>query len=347
MLSQRTTMLASLRSSGEQDALTTSSTDVRHQYTGPPDPANPAANIPITVTLLDDNNGSSSGMISVRNPGIQTQTPFIDTTPDVPILELLPQPVTAVFIDQQTSSTQTLQSTESRIVSSDRSLISELYLELEVIRPDGTVSETHRIEEEALNDLRAFFRTLPDNHYRIYLVRTDNNSRRLIMDVYVRRGRIIDPADDSEGTRDRPPTGEQAPAAVVPLDENPLLERVPNKSPEHAPVPDESPSQPQAEPIESGRAHLLPPVPSAERSPSPRQNSESAVPIVPLTRSLRWTVPLVGLGLAAAGDWPRQVQSALERSQESDWQRLRRAGRLCKPARKLDANGDGMPIRST
>ena len=56
--------------------------------------------------------------------------------------------------------------------------------------------------------MRGLFATLPDNRYKIFLVRTDNNSRRLVMDVFVRRGRVIDPSDESEGTRDRPPTAE-------------------------------------------------------------------------------------------------------------------------------------------
>ena len=121
------------------------------------------------------------------------------------------------------------------MVTSDVLIGSERYLELEVVAPDGTVISTHRIRDEALNDLRAFFASLPDNHYRIFLVRTDNNTRRLIMDVYVRRGRVIDPSDDSEGTRDRPPTSEtpvQGP--IPPLDENPFLDQP--TTPQEAPT---------------------------------------------------------------------------------------------------------------
>ena len=67
------------------------------------------------------------------------------------------------------------------------------------------------------------------------------------MDVFVRRGRVIAPGDDSEGTRDRPPTAEGtqhkianenkvpennaqpkgAPQQAVPLNNNPLLKPLP------------------------------------------------------------------------------------------------------------------------
>ena len=89
----------------------------------------------------------------------------------------------------------------------------ERYLELRIVYPDGTESEGFKIKDEALADLRKFFKTLPDGRYRIYLVRTENHSERLVIEVDVRHGRVIDVSDDSEGTRDRPPTEEEEAAA--------------------------------------------------------------------------------------------------------------------------------------
>jgi hypothetical protein len=197
-------------------------------------------------------------------------------------------------------------------------------LELEVIAPDGTVVSRHRIRDEALNDLRAFFATLPDNHYRIYLVRTENNSRRLIMDVYVRNGRVIDPSDDSEGTRDRPPTSETpVEAAPPPLDENPFLDQVPTQ-PGNVPSPPavDDATVPQADIDEM-------PADSANVS-EPNTRDAAARPLVlgPLRPSLRWVVPLVGLGVAARRSWSQEVRTALEQAEEHDWRRLRRAGRI-------------------
>ena len=57
---------------------------------------------------------------------------------------------------------------------------------------------------DVLNNLPQLFNKLPDDHYRLYYA--EQGTERLIMDVMVRRGKPIDPTDDSEGTQDRPPT---------------------------------------------------------------------------------------------------------------------------------------------
>jgi WD40 repeat protein len=77
----------------------------------------------------------------------------------------------------------------------------ERYLELEMSSPDGVVIATHSLVPEALSNLQGLAAVLPGGHYRVFYVRTDLNSRRLIIDFYVRTGRIIDPSDDSDGIR--------------------------------------------------------------------------------------------------------------------------------------------------
>ena len=114
--------------------------------------------------------------------------------------------------------------------------------------------------------MRGLIATLPDNHYKIYLVSTENNSHRLVLDVYVRQGRVVDPSDDSEGTRDRPPTeaGEQNQA--LPLENNPLLEQAPEE------VPTEATSE-----------AALPAEPNLQLDESPVSFSEAAVEAAPVT----------------------------------------------------------------
>ena len=203
--------------------------------------------------------------------------------------------------------------------------------------PDGNERERYRLSDEALLDVRGLFATLPDNRYKIYLFRADNNSRRLVMDVFVRRGRVIDPSDESEATRDRPPTAErtqqidgeqknvppdnpqpngapQQPAA--PLQNNPLLERLPDEKRGAA----NEPWLPALEP--GGGAAQTPAEDLSLRLPTR------------LRASMRWALPLAGMGLVASRErWSERLGVALATADEGAWQRLRRAGRLGKPNR--------------
>jgi hypothetical protein len=179
---------------------------------------------------------------------------------------------------------------------------------LVVIAPDGSEIESHRISDEALSDLRGLFATLPDGHYKVYLVRTDNNTKRLVIEVYVRRGRVIDPSDVSEGTRDRPPTGE-ATIEAVPLDENPLLERIPNQDQlEEVGPDDEQPAEPHAR-------------------DATRPTADDAA-YAPTAAALRWAAPLAGLAMMAGRSaWSKQLEAAFEQADERAWRRLRGSGR--------------------
>jgi PKD repeat protein len=344
-----TTVNSTLRDSGSPGVPTEGSFEIMHRYFAPPDPNNASAPIEITTMIVDDNNGFVAGSITVENPGIDVVNVAIDTTPEIPRLDVATLPVTEAFVDSQSTFNQGLQEASARVVTSELLVSSERYLELEVVAPDGTVISRHRIRDEALNDLRAFFATLPDNHYRIYLVRTDNNSRRLIMEVYVRRGRVIDPSDDSEGTRDRPPTSEELQHTAPPLEQNPQLQPVPENPDNAAPVDDGSNADSQSDantPIkddlaDSDRAEPgCQPLDSAAPSPGPQ-------PLVPLRGSYRWVVPLAAFSLVANRDsWSQRVTTALENADERDWQRLRRAGRLAGHRNPRRIPDDGMYNRT-
>jgi len=299
---------------------------LEHFYTGPPDPQNPTADIIISVVIHDDDaaisgvveNGISNlESIAITNPGIDSVNVAIDTTPQVPRLEFSPTPPLQTLLDQSSATIQSLQSNDVGAAGGETAVSSERFLELVAYSPDGTEIGRYRLSEEALSDLRGLFATLPDGHYKIFLVRTDNNSQRLVMEVYVRRGRVIDPSDDSEGTRDRPPTSEseqQKEAAA--LEENPLFE------PAAEADGDDSAMLPSAVPAgvsQSARSGL--PL-NAVAIPSPQ-------PPAPNYNSLRWGASLAGLAMVAGSSrWSRKVDAALERADRRAWQRLRRAGRL-------------------
>jgi hypothetical protein len=313
-----TGVFSSLRDSGDIGVLTTGSFEVQHQYLGPPNPLNPTADIRITTTIVDDNNGAVSAFIDVPNPGIETVNVAIDTTPDVPVLAFVQPPVTEVFVDLQTTSLQGGPTTVFRSTPRETRVTGTRFLELVVVSPDGNEVQRFVLDDKALFDLRKLFSTLPDNHYRIYMVRTDNNTRRLVIDVYVRGGRVIDPSDDSEGTRDRPPTAEGT-ENQQPLEDNPLLEELPQEDPGAANLED----------------------PSEQLSKTNRNGDGQHVDVAnsdgPPMR--RWTRGLASLALVGTGgNWPRELEAALEHADDRAWKRLRRAGVLGR-LRRRDCDG--------
>ena len=226
----QTTVLLGQRTSGDANVETTAAFEIEHKYLGPPNPLNPTNDVPVRLTVIDDDAGLDGGandpnaLVLLRNPGIGDTPVAIDTTPDVPRLDLTPPPMVEVFVGAQGSSAQVLQTNVVRASAGDMSATAERFLQLHVVYPDGTEGPGYRIKDEALDDLRGFFKTLPDGKYRVYLVSTENNSKRLVIEVDVRQGRVIDTSDDSEGTRDRPPTSEEQSQPAQPLEEHPLLD---------------------------------------------------------------------------------------------------------------------------
>ena len=79
----QTTIDDAQRLSGAVGIATSANAQVTHTYLGAPDPAHPADDVPIRLTVIDDNDGLAGGvadphaLIAVSNPGITTQMIFI------------------------------------------------------------------------------------------------------------------------------------------------------------------------------------------------------------------------------------------------------------------------------
>ncbi|HEX5470569.1 MAG TPA: hypothetical protein VFW73_01725 [Lacipirellulaceae bacterium] len=330
MINGQTAIGTLIRNSGSVGVPTTGSFEITHKYLGPPDPVHPTNDININVMIVDDNNGHVADFTKVSNPGIQTINVAIDTTPQVPRLVFTPQVSAQAVIEQQSAAPQSLQPSTVRIVPSEMVATSTQYLELVVVSPDGSEIARYRLSDEALADLRALFAKLPDNRYKIYLVHTDSGSHRLVMDVFVRRGRVIDPSDESEGTRDRPPNTEETKQHTN--QQNGVQKNVPQQQ-----------QQQPFQPLE--KSLLLNRVPGQYRVKAVTQPvmPANSVPEHPLFHkkafaggepagshgSLRRSLSLAALGIAASQDnWSRRVGAAMEKADDRAWQRLRRAARL-------------------
>jgi PKD repeat protein len=196
-----------------------------YTYAGPPNPANPTADIVVTVKIRDDDFGtpgvvtageSNIEQIAISQPGIEDRAVVFELPTEIATLEFPVIEQAVPEIDTVDSAPVQLAAVDVGTGGGDLSATSERYFELRVVYANGELSEPVRLKDEALDNLPALFARLPDNRYQIFLVRTENNSRRLVIDVAVRDGRLVDPGDDSDGTRDRPPTleGLQAPAEV-------------------------------------------------------------------------------------------------------------------------------------
>jgi hypothetical protein len=310
----------------EHSGSTPVSMNLQHRYTGPPDPLHPTADITITVMILDDDAGilgmfepgvSEQQSATIANPGINPGNPIIDTTVDVPRLGVAATQTTNTFIPQQVGPSQALQSVLISLGGGESVATSDRFLRLCVVRPDGRPGKCFRIKDEALFDLRGLFATLPDNRYQVFVVRTENNSHRLVIEVDVRRGHLIDPTDISEGTRDRPPTSEAA-NNVVPLEQNPLLQQIFEPAqPAGGAGGAGAGGDPQLNRELPRSAGLLDPTPADADFAAPAESDSSAAECACAT-------------VAAAGviAWSKRLDLAFAEADERSWQRLRRAGRL-------------------
>jgi hypothetical protein len=274
-----------------------------HQYLGPPDPLNPAADITISVFVRDDDFGiagvvdigeSNTETVTISNPGIGGEPFRIDTTPQVPSLTFPMRAEAPVVPFNAGANVAFQQNVEIYSTSGDTQAVADRYVELRVIDAEGKEGPGYRLRPEVLQDLPGLFRSLPDNHYAIYVVNMETNTSRLVIEVYVRNGKLIDPGDDSEGTRDRPPTDEQTTEPAVGTSEEQSEEK-------------------------TAPAAAVRPAPKFPTHDSASAAAKSAFP----DRSTRWATLAVGLAASASSqNWAKQVDQALAKATAEQWRKL-------------------------
>jgi hypothetical protein len=185
-----------------------------HKYAGPPDPLNPAADIEIRVKVRDDDFGfagmqspgeSNLQRVAISNPGIGTTPVRIDTTPQVPRLTFPVRSEPLTLVAAPTFAKEAIDSGGEGGASGETQSASERYLEIRIVYPDGTQSAGFRVNNQALQDLPGLFRDLPDNRYAIYLVQPETGLRRLVVEAYVRQGRLVDSSEEADDQGERLP----------------------------------------------------------------------------------------------------------------------------------------------
>ncbi len=284
-----------------------------HHYDGPPDPTNPAAKIPITVKVRDDDFGTANVVepgesdpltVLISNPGEGNKFARIDLTPRVPMLSFPARPVSAATPASAKISIDASEGGEITGSAGESQVSNERYFELRVVDLEGNdVEPGYPLPADVLDDLPALFRRLPDNTYRIYLVQTGADVERLVITVVVRNGRMIDPSDDSEGARDKPPTDE--PAAAPAAEGVPVEEGVRDAD-------NDAINEAIDEAFDD----------AADARPIPGRTSRTAA-------ALRHgsTLASVALALSAAGrSWRTQVDEALAKARREQRRQLRTVG---------------------
>ena len=183
---------------------------VTHFYSAAPDPGNPTAPIPIHISVVDDDSLSASGDHTSAVPGLGPLGAifFMPTPPTLPQIFVQSSGLADYVAQQPNVITFTTVQFDVRPPRRDVFGNTEAAV---VLRTIDVASDTEHgvvvLPVDVLNNLPQLFSKLPDDHYRLYYV--EQGTERLIMDVMVRRGKPIDPTDDSEGTQDRPPTAHE------------------------------------------------------------------------------------------------------------------------------------------
>jgi large repetitive protein len=184
-----------------------------HFYTSPPDPLNPAAPIPITITVTNDatlffadqrgtlNDTSVLSFAPVPGEGLAS-FPFDLTPPVQPLAFPEPLRIDAALL---AASAPPADGTLAELLTTrlEGQLTSERQLILEVFGPDGVLTSRAVLPEETLDDLDRVVRRLPDGRYRFLLQEPGETRPRLLQEFEVREGRIASELDNAR-PRSRP-----------------------------------------------------------------------------------------------------------------------------------------------
>ncbi len=204
--------------------------NLSHIYFGPPNPLNPSAAIPVSVTVSERVGSSVTENFLVQVPGtgvaIVTFLPE-PTAPPLPAPQAVLTEIKSFYVEAPQSVAAASEPTPAR---GEIFGAVEDQVVLRSVFPSGKEGDNILLPANVLDNLPGYLKRLPDGHFRIYLVQGDTRRERLIIDVNVRQGRPVDAGDDSEGTQDRPPSavierrgGAEGLAAVSAASANPQL----------------------------------------------------------------------------------------------------------------------------
>ncbi|MCO6046167.1 PKD domain-containing protein [Aeoliella sp. ICT_H6.2] len=293
-----------------------------HQYDGPPNPDNITADIPISVVIRDDDFSMSTTLaigqsnietVLVGQPGTEAAKFAIDTTPDIPAIEFPQLNETPQVVETASSYVSLTQTNNIESGGGEVSATTERFFRLHVVLPDGRMLEGIRLPDGVMDDLPALFARLPDNHYRIFFVRSDSQSERLVLDVVLRDHRPTDPADASDGTRDRPPTEDLQQPAEQQQPPGEANEDIPQ-----TPAP-QAPAAGNAAPADMAPADALDEQTSAPPAIDTQNTSSTA-----RRAAAASALAAAAVVLDPKTDWAVRLDRAFARADRRHWQRLRR-----------------------
>ncbi len=177
---------------------------ITHFYPTAPDPSAPFAPISISITVIDDH-GNSPPVQAILEVVGGLPVPVLRAPIDPPRFEFSP----VRFVTER-ADVDSVPELTSEVIERNRQRFNidetkPRTFELAVVTPEGEELNSFELGQDELWDLEAFFKDnqLPDGHYRIYLVQ--KNTRRLLVDAYLRDGHLIDPGEETDGNFDRPP----------------------------------------------------------------------------------------------------------------------------------------------
>ncbi|HAW28471.1 MAG TPA: hypothetical protein DCY03_10185, partial [Planctomycetaceae bacterium] len=191
--------------------------EFQHTYAGNPNSQNPAADIPILVTMQGDkqftfSDGNNSLDFTVESglletPGEGLATVAIDTTPQVPLL-IFPQQ--EVILDSTSNFQSIFTNKDTHLIDAainEANKNAERLVFLRILAPNGDLIEDVALQESDLDNLPKLFKTLPDGRYQIYLKEAGEERVRLLMDVDIRNGKASDVTEEQSAPPTEPDPG--------------------------------------------------------------------------------------------------------------------------------------------
>lgn len=188
-----------------------------HNYTGNPNQSDPAAPIPVIVTLRADSRirftgyETTTSQITLNFPGDGVRNVRIDTTVKVryltadPPLRIIGEILRAVVAESRSNVYSSGGAAQESADTSERTII------LREVLPDGTEGSSVRFDLSALDDLPKIFEKVRNGRYRIYLFEPATQSLRMVMEIDVRDGKPTTPEKVNEAVEID--AGDQAAAA--------------------------------------------------------------------------------------------------------------------------------------